>query len=122
MLLIRQFDSRHPDLYAEGLLRGSSHASIGQEAVAVGDCLAHDPADFMTSAKRGHGHTIAKGGDVNRMIAKLLGRATGYCRGKGGSMHIADFSIGMLAADGIVGAGIGIATGASLSASMRESK
>ncbi len=85
MLLIREFDSRHPDLYAEGLVRGSSHASIGQEAVAVGACLAQDPADFMTSAKRGHGHTIAKGGDANDMMAELLGRATGYGRGKRGA-------------------------------------
>jgi pyruvate dehydrogenase E1 component alpha subunit len=122
MLLIREFDSRLPDLYTEGLVRGSSHASTGQEAVAVGACLALEPTDLITSTHRGHGHTIAKGGDVNRMMAELLGRATGYCKGKGGSMHIADFSIGMLGANGIVGAGIGIATGAALSASIRESK
>jgi TPP-dependent pyruvate/acetoin dehydrogenase alpha subunit len=121
MMLIRAFDSTLPHLYTEGLVRGSSHASIGQEAVAVGACFALEPTDLITSTHRGHGHTIAKGGDVKRMMAELLGRADGYCHGKGGSMHISDFSIGMLGANGIVGAGIGIATGAALSALMRGS-
>jgi TPP-dependent pyruvate/acetoin dehydrogenase alpha subunit len=122
MVLIRAFDSRLPALYTQGLIRGSSHASIGQEAVAIGACFALKDKDYVTSTHRGHGHTIAKGGDVKRMMAELLGRATGYCRGKGGSMHIADFSIGMLGANGIVAGGIGIATGAALSASMRGSQ
>ena len=121
MLLIRAFDSKLPSLYTEGLVRGSSHASIGQEAVAVGACFALQKTDYVTSTHRGHGHTIAKGGDVKRMMAELLGRTAGYCRGKGGSMHIADFSIGMLGANGIVGGGIGIAAGAALSATLRGS-
>jgi acetoin:2,6-dichlorophenolindophenol oxidoreductase subunit alpha len=121
MGLIRAFDSRLPSLYTEGLVRGSSHASIGQEAVAIGACFALKDTDYVTSTHRGHGHTIAKGGDVGRMMAELLGRTTGYCRGKGGSMHIADFSIGMLGANGIVAGGIGIATGAALSASLKGS-
>lgn len=122
MTLIRAFDSRLPALYTQGLIRGSSHASMGQEAVAVGACFALRQTDYVTSTHRGHGHTIAKGGDVKRMMAELLGRAAGYCRGKGGSMHIADFSIGMLGANGIVAGGIGLAAGAALSAKMRESQ
>ncbi len=121
MMLIRAFDSILPDLYTRQLIRGSSHAAIGQEAVAVGACSALAPDDYITSTHRGHGHTIAKGGDVNRMMAELLGRRDGYCRGKGGSMHIADFSIGMLGANGIVGGGFGLATGAALSAQLRRS-
>jgi TPP-dependent pyruvate/acetoin dehydrogenase alpha subunit len=119
MLLIRAFDGRLPDLYTRGLLRGSSHASIGQEAVAVGACSALSRDDYITSTHRGHGHAIAKGADVPRMMAELLGRESGYCRGKGGSMHIADFSVGMLGANGVVGGGFGIAAGAALSARMR---
>jgi TPP-dependent pyruvate/acetoin dehydrogenase alpha subunit len=121
MLLIRAFETRLPTLSSQGLIRGSAHVSVGQEAVAVGACFALAPTDYMTSTHRGHGHTIAKGGDVKRMMAELLGRIDGYCRGKGGSMHIADFSIGMLGANGIVGGGIGIATGAALSATLRRS-
>src|SRR5262245_14019795 len=121
MLLIRAFDSMLPDLYTRQLIRGSSHAAIGQEAVAVGACAALPVDDYITSTHRGHGHTIAKGGDVKRMMAELLGREDGYCRGKGGSMHIADFSIGMLGANGIVGGGFGLAGGAALSAKLRRS-
>jgi len=121
MLLIRAFDSRLPQLYTSGLVRGSSHAAIGEEATAVGACAALRGDDYITSTHRGHGHTIAKGGDVNRMMAELLGREAGYCRGKGGSMHIADFSIGMLGANGIVGGGFGLATGAALAAQMQGS-
>jgi TPP-dependent pyruvate/acetoin dehydrogenase alpha subunit len=121
MLLIRAFDSRLPDLYTKKLIRGSSHAALGQEAVAVGACAALAPNDFITSTHRGHGHAIAKGCDVNRMMAELLGRRDGYCRGKAGSMHIADFSLGMLGANGIVGGGFGIAGGAALSAQLRRS-
>ena len=121
MQLIRAFDSMLPDLYTRQLIRGSSHAAIGQEAVAVGACAALAGDDYITSTHRGHGHTIAKGGDVKRMMAELLGRQDGYCRGKGGSMHIADFSIGMLGANGIVGGGFGLAGGAALSAQLRGS-
>ena len=120
MQLIRAFDSLLPSLYTQGLIRGSTHAAIGQEAVAVGACAGLADRDLITSTHRGHGHTIAKGGDVGRMMAELLGRASGYCRGKGGSMHIADFSIGMLGANGIVGGGFGIATGAALSCKLRR--
>jgi TPP-dependent pyruvate/acetoin dehydrogenase alpha subunit len=119
MYLIRAFDSFLPDLYTQQLIRGSSHAAIGQEASAVGTCAALRTDDFITSTHRGHGHTIAKAGDLNRMMAELLGRIDGYCRGKGGSMHIADFSIGMLGANGIVGGGFGLAGGAALSARLR---
>jgi pyruvate dehydrogenase E1 component alpha subunit len=122
MALIRNFDSRLPVLTTQSLIRGSSHPCIGQEAVAVGACLALQGSDYVTSTHRGHGHTIAKGGNVCFMMAELLGRANGCCRGKGGSMHIADFSIGMLGANGIVGGGIGIAAGAALSSSIRKSK
>jgi pyruvate dehydrogenase E1 component alpha subunit len=101
-------------------MRGSSHAAIGQEAVAVGACAALAATDLVTSTHRGHGHTIAKGGDPNKMMAEIFGRQDGYCHGKGGSMHIADFDIGMIGANGIVGAGIGIATGAALSAQLLD--
>jgi TPP-dependent pyruvate/acetoin dehydrogenase alpha subunit len=121
MLLIRAFDSRLPQLYTKGLIRGSTHAAIGQEAVAVGACAALRPEDYITSTHRGHGHALAKGADLRRMMAELLGREAGHCRGKGGSMHIADFSVGMLGANGIVGGGIGIAAGAALSARLRAS-
>ena len=114
MCLIRAFDSRLPKLYDTGKIRGSTHAAVGQEAVAVGACAALRADDYLTSTHRGHGHAIARGAEVDRMMAELLGRSTGYCRGKGGSMHIADFSIGMLGANGIVGGGIGIAGGAAL--------
>jgi acetoin:2,6-dichlorophenolindophenol oxidoreductase subunit alpha len=119
MHLIRAFDSRLPSLYTQGLIRGSSHAAIGQEAVAVGACAALARDDYITSTHRGHGHAIAKGASVDRMMAELLGREQGFCRGKGGSMHIADFSVGMLGANGIVGGGFGIAGGAALSIAMR---
>jgi len=122
MLLIRAFESRLPVLSTQSLIRGSSHACIGQEAAAVGACFALQPSDYVTSTHRGHGHAIAKGAAVRFMMAELLGRDGGCCRGKGGSMHIADFSIGMLGANGIVGGGIGIATGAALSSVIRESK
>jgi TPP-dependent pyruvate/acetoin dehydrogenase alpha subunit len=122
MAMIRNFDSRLPALTTQSLIRGSSHACTGQEAVAVGACFALQGSDYVTSTHRGHGHTIAKGGNVSFMMAELLGRANGCCHGKGGSMHIADFSIGMLGANGIVGGGIGIAAGAALSSAIRKSK
>ena len=119
MALIRAFDSQLPSLYTRGLVRGSSHAAIGQEAAAVGACAAIQHADYITSTHRGHGHAIAKGADVRLMMAELLGRETGYCHGKGGSMHIADFSLNMLGANGIVGGGFGLAAGAALTAQQR---
>lgn len=122
MLVIRAFDSSLGDLYTRGLIRGSAHAAIGQEAVAVGGCAPLRNHDLITSTHRGHGHAIAKGGDVQRMMCELLGRSNGYCRGKGGSMHIADFSIGMLGANGIVGGGFGIAAGAALAAQVRHTE
>ena len=94
------------------LVRGPLHLSTGQEAVAAGVCHALTKEDMLTSTHRGHGHTLAKGADATKMMCELFGRATGYNKGKGGSMHIADFSVGMLGANGVVAAGIPIATGA----------
>jgi TPP-dependent pyruvate/acetoin dehydrogenase alpha subunit len=96
----------------QALVRGPLHLSTGQEAVAAGVCINLVRADLLTSTHRGHGHTLAKGADVGRMMCELFGRASGYNKGKGGSMHIADFSVGMLGANGVVAAGIPIATGA----------
>ena len=112
MLLIRRFDEQARELFKRDLIRGTTHTYTGQEAVAVGACTALNREDFITSTHRGHGHCIAKGGDPKAMMAELLGKATGYCKGKGGSMHIADMDLGILGANGIVGGGIGIATGA----------
>jgi TPP-dependent pyruvate/acetoin dehydrogenase alpha subunit len=118
MWQIRHFDTRAYELYREGLMRGTTHAYIGMEASGVGVCAALRPDDTITSTHRGHGHCIAKGGDLRRMMPELLGKETGYCRGKGGSMHIADVDRGILGANGIVGGGMGIATGAALSAKL----
>ncbi len=116
MLMIRAFDQRALELYREGVMRGTTHPYIGMEAVAVGACTTLRREDRVTSTHRGHGHCLAKGGDPRLMMAELLGRATGYCKGKGGSMHIADVDAGILGANGIVGGGIGLATGAALAA------
>jgi len=105
MYLIRLFEEQAEQLYIRGLIHGTMHLSIGQEASAVGACAALQPDDYILSTHRGHGHCIAKGARVDRMMAELFGRVDGYCRGKGGSMHIADFAVGMLGANGIVGAG-----------------
>jgi len=118
MLAIRQFDQRALELYREGVMRGTTHPYIGMEGVAVGTCAALRPGDRITSTHRGHGHCLAKGGDPRLMMAELLGKATGYCKGKGGSMHIADVDAGILGANGIVGGGIGLATGAALAAQL----
>jgi pyruvate dehydrogenase E1 component alpha subunit len=118
MLMIRQFDHRALELYREGAMRGSTHPYVGMEAVAVGACAALRPTDRITSTHRGHGHCLAKGGDPRLMMAELLGKATGYCKGKGGSMHIADVDAGILGANGIVGGGIGLAAGAALAAQL----
>ena len=119
MLTIRLFDEHALALYRAGEIRGSTHPYIGMEAVGVGVTLALRPDDYVSSTHRGHGHTIAKGGDVRRMMAELLGRATGYSGGKGGSMHIADMDRHMLGANGIVGGGMGLATGAALTAKLQ---
>lgn len=119
MLRIRRFEEQVGALFAEGQLPGFVHLYIGAEAVGVGVCAALRDDDYIVSTHRGHGHVIAKGGDFNRMMAELFGKATGYCKGKGGSMHIADFSIGMLGACGIVGGGIPVAVGAGFSAFYR---
>jgi acetoin:2,6-dichlorophenolindophenol oxidoreductase subunit alpha len=121
MLRIRRFEEQVGKLFSQGQLPGFVHLYIGEEAVGVGVCCALRDDDFITSTHRGHGHVIAKGGDFDRMMAELFGKATGYCKGKGGSMHIADFEIGMLGACGIVGGGIPVATGAGLSAYYRGS-
>ncbi len=102
------------------LVRGPLHLSTGQEAVAAGVCSNLERADLLTSTHRGHGHTLAKGADATRMMCELFGRATGYNKGKGGSMHIADFSVGMLGANGVVAAGIPIATGAAHALKIRK--
>ncbi|MDZ4766284.1 MAG: thiamine pyrophosphate-dependent dehydrogenase E1 component subunit alpha [Chloroflexota bacterium] len=119
MLRIRRFEEQVGALFKEGQLPGFVHLYVGEEAVGVGVCAALRDDDYIVSTHRGHGHVIAKGGDFNRMMAELFGKATGYCKGKGGSMHIADFSIGMLGACGIVGGGIPVAVGAGLSAYYR---
>lgn len=118
MLTIRQFEERASADYHAGKIYGVVHCYIGEEAVAVGICSALERDDTIISTHRGHGHCIAKGADLKRMMAELYGRQTGYCKGKGGSMHIADFGIGMLGANGIVAGGISIITGAGLAAQM----
>jgi TPP-dependent pyruvate/acetoin dehydrogenase alpha subunit len=118
MLTIRRFEERASADYLGGKIYGVVHCYIGEEAVAVGVCSALERTDRIISTHRGHGHCIAKGADLNRMMAELYGRQTGYCKGKGGSMHIADFEIGMLGANGIVAGGISIITGAGLAAQM----
>lgn len=119
MAKIREFERRMPLLSEEGLIRGSTHPSLGMEAVAVGVSLALRDDDAIASTHRGHAHTLAKGADFGRTMAEILGRADGYCGGKGGSMHIGVKEIGVLGTNGIVGAGIGIATGAALASKMK---
>lgn len=121
MLKIREFEDRVRVLFAEGELPGFVHLYLGEEAVAVGACAPLNDDDYITSTHRGHGHIIAKGGELDRMMAELYGRATGYNKGKGGSMHIAYPKLGILGANGIVSAGIPIATGAAMSAKVRKS-
>lgn len=119
MCLIRAFDESAREQYKQGKVRGSTHMYSGEEAIAVGACFALRRDDYITSTHRGHGHCLAKGGDPQAMMAELLGKATGYCHGKGGSMHIADLDLGILGANGIVGGGIAMATGAAYSARYR---
>jgi len=120
MLLIRNFELKVKELFPSGKLPGFVHLSVGEEAVPVGVCSNLRDDDYITSTHRGHGHCIAKGVDVNAMMAELYGKSTGTSKGKGGSMHIFDYSIGMLGANGIVGAGAPLAAGAGLSAKYRK--
>lgn len=120
MLLIRAFDEKVDELYAEGALHGTAHFYVGQEAVAVGAIAALKEGDVITGTHRGHGHALAFGLDIDRMASELLGKASGYCHGKGGSMHIADVGAGMLGANGIVGGSMGIACGAAWAFKRRE--
>jgi TPP-dependent pyruvate/acetoin dehydrogenase alpha subunit len=115
MVMIREFEEQVNELYTRALMPGLAHLYVGEEAVAVGICEALRPTDYITSTHRGHGHCLAKGASPDRMFAELLGKEAGYCRGKGGSMHIADPATGNLGANAIVGGSAGIATGAALS-------
>lgn len=119
MLRIRLFEEQVNELYTSAKMPGLAHLYIGEEAVAVGVCSALRDDDYITSTHRGHGHCLAKGASVDRMFAELLGKEAGYCRGKGGSMHIADQEKGNLGANAIVAGSVGIATGAALSATKR---
>ncbi len=119
MVRIRAFEMKLAELVRTFVIKGTLHPYVGEEAVAAGACAALRPDDYIASTHRGHGHALAKGADMNRMMAELLGRHTGYCKGKGGSMHIADLDLGMLGCNGIVGGGMGITAGAALSAALR---
>ena len=120
ILRIRRFEQKIGELFEMRQIPGPAHLYIGQEAVAVGVCEALRRDDYITSTHRGHGHCLAKGASPDRMLAEVLGKAPGYCRGKGGSMHIVDPDTGNLGSNGIVGGSAGIATGAALSASLQE--
>jgi TPP-dependent pyruvate/acetoin dehydrogenase alpha subunit len=123
LLLVRRFEEKILEMFAYGKLAGTMfHVCIGQEAVAVGACSALDERDYLVSTHRGHGHFIMRGGNLNRMMAELYGKATGYCKGKGGSMHIADINLGHLGANGIVGGGLPLAVGAGLAAKIRGTR
>lgn len=118
MVKIRKFEMKVEQLHLQGILPGLKHLYIGEEAVAVGVISNLRKDDYIASTHRGHGHLIAKGGDIKKMMAELYGKKTGYCKGKGGSMHISDINLGILGANGIVGANIPIAGGAALSAKL----
>jgi len=119
MIKIRNFENAITDVYSRGLMNGLAHLYIGEEAIATGVCTNFNEKDYAVSTHRGHGHLIAQGADLKKMMAEILGRKDGYCKGKGGSMHIMDVSKGILGANGIVAAGIPIATGAAYSAKYR---
>ncbi|MDP7233859.1 MAG: dehydrogenase E1 component subunit alpha/beta [Alphaproteobacteria bacterium] len=119
MRRIRTFDQRAQELFDDGVVKGTAHSYVGEEAVAAGVCAALRDDDYLASNHRGHGHCIAKGANLDRMMAELMGRDTGYCRGLGGSMHIADLDLGILGANGIVGASMPLAVGAGLAAKLR---
>ena len=119
MMLIRRFDETVIEMVQRGEMVGAAHCYIGEEAVAVGACAALRDEDYITGNHRSHGHPIAKGGDVRRAMAELLGKSTGFCKGKGGSMHLADFSIGILGESGIVASALPVAVGAALGSKMQ---
>ena len=119
MLRIRLFEEKAAELFKEGVIKGAAHSYAGQEAIASGTCANLGPADYIGSYHRGHGHCIAKGADISRMMAELMGKATGSCNGLGGSMHIADLDLNILGANGIVGATMPLGTGAALAAKLR---
>ncbi len=120
MVTIRQFETMAGEYFAAGEIPGFIHLSIGQEASSVGVCSSLRPDDYVATTHRGHGHMIAKGADLKKMTAELFGKESGYCKGKGGSMHIADFSIGILGANGVVAGGLPITAGAGFSIKMRK--
>ena len=122
MYRIRRFEEHTAELFQAGIVKGTAHSYIGEEAIATGACLNLNPDDYIGSNHRGHGHCIAKGADLKRMMAELMGRETGYCRGLGGSMHIADLELGILGANGIVAATMPLGTGAALAVKMRGGK
>ncbi len=120
MMRIRQFEDKIMDLLGQNIAEGGSHLYAGEEAVAVGSMAAIEPDDYITSTHRGHGHCVAKGGKLPELMAEILGKATGVCKGKGGSLHLADVDTGNLGANGVVGGGFGLATGAGLSIKMQK--
>lgn len=119
MVLIREAEQRLVKLFSQNRMPGFIHSYVGEEATAVGVCTTLRSDDYITSTHRGHGHILAKGGDLDLFFAELYGRATGYCKGKGGSMHVADLDLGILGANGVVGGGVPIAAGAALGARMQ---
>jgi len=121
MCRIRGFEEWTAELFQSGMVKGTAHSYIGQEAIAAGACLNLRQDDYIGSNHRGHGHCIAKGADLQRMMAELMGRQTGYCKGLGGSMHIADMNLGILGANGIVAATMPLGTGAALAAKLKSS-
>jgi len=120
MIQIRLFEDKIGELFLAGEIPGFVHLYVGEEAIAVGVCANLTPQDYITSTHRGHGHCIAKGANIGPMMGEIFGKRTGYCKGKGGSMHIADFAVGMLGANGVVGGGYTLAVGAALAAKMRK--
>ena len=120
MWMIRNFELKVIEVHSAGEFTGAAHPYIGEEAVAVGACAALNDTDYIAGNHRSHGHPIAKGGRVDKAMAELYGRVDGYCKGKGGSMHLADFSIGILGESGILGSSVPVAVGAALAAKLRE--
>jgi len=120
MLLIRRFEERLDELFSSGVIKGTSHLYAGQEAVAVGICAELGIHDYVTSTHRGHGHFLAKGGGAKELMAELFGKATGPSKGRGGSQHVADYSVGFLGSNGITAGGLPIATGAALALQMQK--
>jgi 2-oxoisovalerate dehydrogenase E1 component len=119
MRRIRAFENRTDELFKKGIVKGTAHSYVGEEAIASGVCAALNEGDYIASYHRGHGHCIAKGADLDRMMAELFGRKDGYCQGLGGSMHIADMDLNILGANGIVGAAMPLSTGAALATKLR---